>query len=1207
MTFPQRYDQLLQKHLAGVLTTEEVVELREILETDPQALDRYLDLCELDEQLLAKADLIASPSGTLSAAASTSRATEYSGLMLTRLFVVACVIVVVGLVVRQQMFPSSNAVMVVARNDDASPSQVSNQESNPTSRRTPNPRKVINASGSMKHPGLSEASIPVVPAAAKQRIKFNRDIRPILSETCFLCHGPDDHGRRADLRLDTHEGATADLGGYTPIAPGDLSNSEVWKRIISDDPELLMPPPESHLVLTEVQKTLIRRWIEEGAPYEGHWAFIPPVSPPVPEVNLTDEVTQERWGRNAIDSFVAQGLVNAGLTPSPEANARTLIRRLTFDLTGLPPTMEQADAFARDYPKGGERVYQDAISRLLESPHFGERMALPWLDQSRYADTNGYSIDGGRSMWMWRDWVIQSYNDNMPYDQFLIEQIAGDLLPAATDAQRIATGFNRNHMITHEGGTIPAENLANYAADRVKTTSEVFLGLTMGCAQCHDHKYDPISQKEYYQFLAFFNELDDHGLDGDGGRNSGPTLNAVTVLKTQELDDIDVEIARLRDRLSQATNGFDEWLETQRSDEESRGDGFRLVDLELIDVSSPNRPGPITFETDGSVQLTRPSGGLNGLSHSLRLPTGALDEAELVSGIRIQFLPQKTGDGDASRMSLSPFPAGVPKISTVLVSATAQPADQVDYHRQLAFSKVSASSQAAGHAAASIVVEDSRQWWQPSVGDSAQRLTLTFAEPVDPRETPYLSVLIFFGQPNSLAFQWKMQPFSGKDTDSRWDAPIAQAIATPEEQWDDTTRDLVLNVFRKSARELEPLRVRIANLEERRDVLTSAHSTMVMNTSANPRETFVLNRGQYDSPLERVTAQTPGVLPQLIPASAPEPTDSESAELAESRDAKANRLDLANWLVAADHPLTSRVAVNRFWSLFLGTGLVATSADFGSQGEYPSHPELLDYLATRFVEIGWDSKQLIREIVSSATYRQQSSATQEQIELDPKNRLLGRGPRFRLPAEFIRDQALAVSGLLAPRVGGPSVQPYQPPALWKEVSHFGSTPATKQVFVQDHGEKLYRRSLYTIVKRTSPHPAMAAFDAPSREMCTVDRGATNTPIQALVTLNDPQFTEAARVLSAAILREQPDNETDSRIEYAFSRVLNRSPSKRELQVVGKLVQSELARFAAAPDEAAAAISVGESPPSNDIDVVEQAAWMQVSTLLLNLSETLTRG
>jgi len=1041
-------------------------------------------------------------------------------------------------------------------------------------------------------------------------ISFNRDVRPILAETCFHCHGPDEEGREADLRLDLESSASEDRGGYQAIRPGDLKASEAWSRIMSDDDDILMPPPESHLSLNKKQKAVLKQWIIEGAQYEGHWAFAPPQRPDVPDV-LAESSRYASWVRNEIDSFVLAGLLKAGVSPSVEADPRTLIRRLTFDLTGLPPTFEETRRFVRDYETHGESAYQQAVRRLIHSPHFGERMTVPWLDQARYADTNGYSIDGGRDMWLWRDWVIQAYNDNMPFDQFLREQLAGDLIPGATDAQLIATGFNRNHMITHEGGTIPEENLTNYVADRVKTTSEVFLGLTFGCAQCHDHKYDPISQKEYYEFFAFFNELDDRGLDGNAGRNAMPRVSASTIMSSDELKSVNAELTAARIELSNATRGFDEWVADERSRERLCGKQFRYVDAELLDASAPNRPGHYEFDSDGTVSLSAPSQGLAGFSHSIQLRQGDKQARETISGISIEFDPQPVpgavGEDAAERteplLSLTPFPDGVPKITAVLVSANNQPADQVDYHGQCKFTSATASTSADGHAASSVLDERNVHWWQPSEKEKKQCLTLTFDQAVDSSKTPFLSVLVFFGQNKSLPFRWRVRPFTGHDPQSKWNDVIAAALLEDQSHWSEDTREKLLSIFRQSAPSLSSLRTQISNLEERQHVLTKKYSTMVMNTSSKPRETFVLNRGQYDAPTIRVTPRTPKILPPLDRSVSEERPAGKEEDL---KGRQPTRLDLAEWLTAPNHPLTARVAVNRIWALFFETGIVSTSADFGSQGEYPSHPDLLDYLATRFVSHGWNQKELIQMIVSSATYRQESVTTAEQLAVDPGNRLLGRGPRFRLPAEFIRDQALAVSGLLVPRVGGPSVHPYQPHGLWKEISHFGSTPATKQVFVQDHGEKLYRRSLYTIVKRTSPHPAMAAFDAPNREMCVVDRSKTNTPMQALVTLNDPQFAEAARVFASSILQEQTANDDRSRIEQAFERISSRPPTGPEVTMIAQLLDAERARFQKSPIDAERVIAVGEYPVTGALDPVEQAAWTQIATLLLNLSEVLTR-
>ncbi len=1151
------------------LDEREARELREILRDSPEALDLYLDHCEMETWLAAAGEGVTDPQLEPVALSAATVVERRSPARVPWIAAAVVILAVIGLsfypekvepevVVEEPIQAPATEDMILASND---PEPVRD------------PWKVINSTGSVKHPSLSETAVPKSNTGKVRPIKFNRDVRPILSETCFHCHGPDEHGRRADLRLDSLAGATADLGGTQAIVPGDLKKSEAWWRIISDDEDELMPPPESHLVLTEEQKRTLRRWIEEGAEYEGHWAYQAPQKPVVPK-------TGSDWGRNEIDKFILARLEEEGMKPSGEADPRTLIRRLTFDLTGLPPTTEEVRTFAADYEKRGEDAWQAAIDRLLASPHFGERMAVSWMDQARYADTNGYSIDGGRHMWLWRDWVIQSYNQNMPFDQFTVEQLAGDLLPNATESQKIATGFNRNHMITHEGGTIPEENLTNYAADRVKTTSEVFLGLTMACAQCHDHKFDPISQKDYYSFFSFFNELSDKGNDGNAGINAGPSLMAHSVIPDDELSDLERELAALKEELQASTDGFPEWTAEMRERENARGEGFEIHPVEVLDVSSPNRPGPFDVLDDGSIRAHKPSAGNNAFSHSLRLPAG-----KSIDGVRVRFFPEKVGEA----RSLTPFPAGVPKVTAVLASAGDQPAKQVDYHSQLVLSQATASSHFEGNRPSGVLDERNLHWWEPDTATDEQHLTVTFADPVDSDTRPYLTVMVFYGLSQSMPFHWKLEAFSGNDTDSRFAGEVSGVLAKAESEWSAEERNIALTTFREFAPQLDSLRIRIANLEERIDVLTKPHPTMVMDTAPKPRETHILDRGQYDAPLEKVVSATPDVLPPL------------------PKSEKATRLDLAHWMVAPEHPLTARVAVNRIWALFFGTGFVATSADFGSQGEWPSHPELLDWLAVGFVENDWNQKELIRMIVSSATYRQDSSATPEQLRLDPKNRLVGRGPRFRLPAEFIRDQALAVSGLLVPRIGGPSVQPYQPAGLWKEVSHFGSTPATKQVFVQDKGEKLYRRSLYTIMKRTSPHPAMMAFDAVNREMCIMQRGTTNTPLQALVTLNDPQFVEAARVFAAKLLGETKGANEDEQLERAFEMITGREPTEAERNAVASYLSDERQRYQSDAAAAESVVSVGESPPAEGLDPVEHAVWTQVSTMLLNLSETLTRS
>ncbi|MEM6689064.1 MAG: DUF1553 domain-containing protein, partial [Planctomycetota bacterium] len=737
-------------------------------------------------------------------------------------------------------------------------------------------------------------------------------------------------------------------------------------------------------------------------------------------------------------------------------------------------------------------------------------------------------------------------------------------------------------------------------ADRVKTTAEVFLGLTMGCAQCHDHKYDPLSQKEYYQFFAFFNQLSDRGLDGNAGRNSSPVIEAITSLpKERELETLRKDLMGLELQLSHAKSGFSEWVDDQQRQITRLGVDYEVHDLQSLGVSSPNRPGPFSVDEDGWVTLENPSGGLNAFSHSLEIPRGLRKSYRNLSGIQIRFEPLSIADDKAasdqpareSPAKLSPFEGG-PKVTAVLVSSQSQPADQVDFNRQRKIAKATASSSHPDHSAVNVIDERNLQWWQPVSNEQATDLKLTFDDPIDLESDFFLSVMLFFGRQKSLPYRWKISAFSGNEQGISLPDEALKILRRDVSEWTDAEQEFVHRIFRELAPGLERLRTRIANLKERMAILTDPHRVMVMDTATKPRPTHVLARGQYDAPEELVSTGVPRALPAMT---------------ARNPKGHADRLDLARWMTSENHPLTSRVAVNRIWAMLFGRGLVTTSADFGSQGSFPSHPQLLDYLATRFIDLGWDTKQIFRDIVKSRVYRRSSVATEEVLNRDPENIWLARGARFRLSAEAIRDQALALSGLLVPRIGGPSVMPYQPPGLWKEVSHFGSTPATLQVFVQDHGEKLYRRSLYTVVKRTSPHPSMAAFDAPNREMCTVSRGVTNTPMQSLVLMNDPQFAEAARVLAAKWLEDARSDST-MRMENAFEEVVGRGANSREIESLMSLYKHMLEEFASDRDEALAVTSIGEWPRSDfdGEDLTEHAAWTQIAAVLLNLSETVTR-
>jgi hypothetical protein len=1008
--------------------------------------------------------------------------------------------------------------------------------------------------------------LPFALTAAETPLAFNRDIRPILSENCFSCHGFDEKARKAKLRLDLPEEATREHKGGTPIVPGDLAKSEVWQRIISEDPEDVMPPPKSHLKLSAQDKATLKAWIQQGAQYESHWAFALPKETPAPAPG------------HPIDAFIAATLKKKGLAPTALADRSTLIRRVTLDLTGLPPSAEEVEAFVADRDP---KAYAKLVTRLLASPHFGERMALEWLDSARYADTNGFSIDGGRNMWIWRDWVIQSFNDNLPYDQFVLQQLAGDLLPNATDAQLIATGFQRNNMNTHEGGTIPAENLVNYNADRVKTLGEAMLGLTLGCAQCHDHKFDPISQKDYFQMFAYFNSLGDAGLDGNAGNNSGPSVNKKTVLKALDLATLPDRIAVLKLKLATPDDAaLARWVGEQQTLLAKRQAGLKLHPINLLKISTPNSGGGFTVEGNTFK-------GLGGAAYDILGETPKT--AEPITGLRIVFTPNKSKPAkDAKDGKKAPVSKADFVVSAVDVTADNIPGDQVNIHKLQQFSRVTASSWQPDFPAIDVRAFHPRRGWSPDLkADDNPHLTLTFDQPITADKQAFLTTQVYFAMGGKTPAQGQLFAMTGTDDGTDLPADIIALINTEATKRTEPQRRQLWAYFAAKANAMERLRTDLANAEQRLKALTEPQPVMVMAIAAKPRDTFILTRGDYSQPGEKVTVGTPAKLPPL-PANAP-----------------ANRLGLAQWMVMPENPLTARVAVNRFWKQFFGQGLVTTAADFGYQGAYPSHPELLDNLAIEFRRSGWDVKKLVTLIVTSETYQRSSVPTAQQQEADPSNTWLARGPRFRLPAEIIRDAALKSSGLLVPQLGGPSVNPYSPFDLWREVSHYGSTPATAQLFVQDHGEKLYRRSLYTYWKRTAPPANMVAFDAPNREVCTVTRGNTSTPLQALVTLNDTQFVEASRALGERLAKRGGNDA--AKLRWAFLEVVSREPTVQELAVVTKTLARERARYAGDAVRAATVLSVGESPRDAQITAGEHAAWMQVATLLLNLSEAVTRN
>ena len=1025
----------------------------------------------------------------------------------------------------------------------------------------------------------SEPAIPTIEEqlASLGEIDYNFHVKPILSQNCYLCHGPDESSREAELRLDLEAEAYAMRDSLPAIKPGSMVESLLFHRINASDPEERMPPPQAHKELSDLEIAILEKWIEDGAQYKKHWSFIPAEQPIAPDVS------DPAWVKNEIDAFVLSKLDQEGLNPSEEADKRTLIRRLSFDLTGLPPSLEDIQLFLTD---DADDAYERLVDRLLASKHFGERMAVHWMDLARYADTNGYSIDGGRHMWLWRDWVINAFNENLPYDQFVIEQLAGDLLPDPTEAQLVATGFNRNHMNTHEGGTIAEENITNYVVDRVKTTSEVFLGLTMACAQCHDHKFDPISQREYFQFFAYFNTVSDRGHDGNSGVNSRPSMEAQTML----VDDAEVaairsQLQELKDRQQQETAGQIAWEEQQRAHLQERGQELKFSLLDPIKITTPNSGNTGQVLPDSSLLIDQ-----DGWMAAYNVSANITQKSAPITGLRVVFdTHSATNDniGHGKRDGME----GSLVLTNISISQGTIPSDQVDLYNLVPYQQVTASTTHPDYPTRDVFDERRINGWAPAPDTKRepQHVTVTFEKPILPGEASHLTVMLNFGQGESLMpGNFRIYTMAGVDDDTNIPADLQETLMLTQEDRSPEQQEALRAYYFNEALETARLRYDIANLEERLSVLTEPHTTMVMDVAPEPRETFILNRGQYDQKLDKVTPATLSILPP------------------QNETAEDNRLGLAKWLTRADHPLTPRVTVNRFWQMLFGKGIVETAADFGSQGSLPSHPELLDWLATDFTNNNWNVKALLKKMVMSSTYQQASITDEKLLNRDPANRLLARGPRFRLQAEFIRDAALKTSDLMVDRVGGPSVHPYQPAGLWKEISHYGSTPATAQVFVQDHGEKLYRRSLYTYWKRTLPPPSMLTFDAPNREVCTVTREVTNTPMQALVLLNDPQFVEASRHFASRILNATAQSD-EERLRMAFEMVVSRQPDRKELAILKRRLKDELTYYKDAPDEATAYLHVGESKPDLNLPEDQLAAWTTVANMIFNLSEAITRS
>jgi mono/diheme cytochrome c family protein len=1035
-------------------------------------------------------------------------------------------------------------------------------------------------------------SLAAVPGLAAADVDFARDVLPILSDNCFHCHGPDAGQRKAGLRLDTKDGAFRKKAGRTIVVPGDSADSELVRRVSSTDADEVMPPPDSNRKLTPQQVETLRKWVDEGAKWGQHWAFVPlPKEIPNPKPRIP----------NPIDGFILARLEKEGLTPAPEASQEAWLRRVTLDLTGLPPTLAEIDAFLKD---DSPAAYQRVVDRLLASPRYGERMAADWLDVARYADTHGYQMDRARPMWAYRDWVIRAFNRNQPFDRFLTEQLAGDLLLSPTKEQRLATAFNRLHMQNEEGGVVEEEFRVAYVVDRVTTMGTAFLGMTFECARCHDHKFDPFTMRDFYSLFAFFQNIDESGQT----TYFTDAMPVPTLLLTT--DDQDRKLAELARTIAakeaaakagrmKARPAFEAWLRRRGEVPEPPGlvaaysfDDWK--DDTVANSADPKKPGkphdgpkpaPGTLgqgaELNGDNGFTFP-----GVGHftrtdpfTLSLWVNAPDRAPRAVVVHHSKAPIDAGSrGYELLLEEGRVAFGLhhmwPGNSLKVVTRRAVPVN--------AWAHVAVTYDGSSRAAGVAVYIDGEPAELEVVRDGLRKdITYDGGEPDLAIGYRFRDSGFKGGRVDEFrVFGRALTPLeaahlAGRDGFSA--AWMTAADALTAEQREGLFEYFLAVVHEPAVKAAADLR---AARREHSKYLNPIPEAMVMEELPTPKPAFVLRRGAYDAPGERVTADTPKALPPFPP------------------DQPRNRLGLARWLTQPDHPLTARVTVNRLWQQMFGRGLVETSDNFGTTGTPPTHPELLDWLARDFVAHGWDVKRFLKQVALSETYRRSSRATPEMLRKVPYNHLLARFPARRLTAEMLRDQALYVGGLLVEKQGGPSVYPYQPEGLWDEAMGRPKYPRSK-------GEDLYRRSLYTVWKRTAPHPQLTTFDAADRSVCTVQRQATNTPLQALALLNDPQIVEAARFLGQRMLKEGGDTPA-ARAAWAFRTVTGRPPTEREAAILVKLHDEQKAEFAANPKDAEKLLAVGDSEPDPKLDKVELAAAATLALAVLNHDEAVNR-
>jgi mono/diheme cytochrome c family protein len=1031
--------------------------------------------------------------------------------------------------------------------------------------------------------------------SAQETIEYNRDIRPILAENCFACHGPDSAARKGDLRLDLRDAAIASKA----IVEGKVSESAIIERILATDPDVVMPPPSTHKQIKPEQLELLKRWIENGAPYQPHWSFIPPVAVMPPATK------NESWIKNPIDRFVLQRLESIGLEPAPEADRTTLARRAALDVTGLPPTPEMVDEFLKDTAAD---AYERYVDRLLQSDRWGEHRGRYWLDYARYADSHGIHFDNYREIWAYRDWVIKAFNANMPFDQFTIEQLAGDLLPNPTLDQKIATGFNRCNITTNEGGVIPEEYTVLYTRDRMETTSAVWMGLTANCAVCHDHKFDPISQRDTYSMAAFFNNTTQNTMDGNI-KDTPPVIPVPLAEDRQRWSQIDPEITaaeqQLATRRAEAQTAFTAWNSNPETLQQYANPATPTNGLKFHLPLDEGQGKTLHFATENQVRRHL-------LPKETKWQAGAIAESGWVN--QDDSVPQFADIGDFEKDK--PF-------SIALWVKLADP--------NQAASLIARMDEASVYRGWDIWVESGKvgmhlvhKWpedafktvtrdplplnrWNHIVinydGTSQANGVSVYVNgekksmdaPVNVlKSTTRTTVPMKIGQRNSSA-----KTIGAGLQDLRiYDRLLTEAEAH-ELSGTARTGYLVQRGASRSEAEASELfdwylaqkdeqfvkiSQQIASLRQEKEAIRSRGTIAhVMNEKSEPAIAFILQRGEYDKRLDQVAADTPKILPPM------------------AADLPRNRLGFAKWMMSVEHPLTARVTVNRYWQEAFGTGLVRTTGDLGVSGELPINQDLLDWLAIDFRDNGWDVKRLFRLMLTSATYRQAAEITDSKLVKDPDNRLLSRGPRFRMEAEMVRDYALFASGLLSSKIGGPSVKPYQPDGVWEAVAMIGSNTRD---YVREKGENLYRRSMYTFWKRSAPPASMEIFNAPSRETCTVRRERTNTPLQALVTLNDPQFVEAARALAQLVMTNASDR--DARLNLLSKRVLLRELTAEEREVVHQSLEDLTAHYKSQPEAAKELLKVGDHPVNVELDSAELAAWTMIANELFNLDETINK-